>query len=65
MVMVMANICVMCGRYEEAIERLDYLLSIESGLTTNDFKLNEEFKPLWDLPAYQEMIRKHSTPSLP
>lgn len=60
MVMVMANIYVMCGRYDEAIDKLDYLLSIESGLTVNTFKLGEEFKPLWNLPRYQEMIRKHS-----
>ena len=62
MVMVMANICVICGRYDEAIDKIDYLLSIESGLTTNVFKLDDEFKPLWNLPRFQEVMKKYDLP---
>lgn len=64
MVMVMANIYLMCGRYEESIDKLEYLLSIESGFTTNDLKLNEELKPLWNLSRYQEMMRKYGASGL-
>lgn len=64
--MVMAVIYVKCGKYDEAIDQLEVLLSEQTGFTVNSFKKNSNLDPLRDLPRYQEMIRKYgSTASRP
>ena len=39
--MVMANIYMDCGKYDEAINEIDYLLSIGTEYTVNDIKLDQ------------------------
>lgn len=58
--MVMAFIYVKCGRYEQALDELEVLLSEQTPYTVNDFKLNRELDPLRKLPRYQEMVRKYA-----
>jgi|CXWL01.1.fsa_nt_gi hypothetical protein len=59
--MVMAIIYVKCGKYDEAIDQLEVLLSEQTGFTVNSFSKNSNLDPLRDLPRYQEMIRKYSS----
>jgi hypothetical protein len=61
--MVMAIIYVKCGQYDKALDELEELLSQQTNYTVNDFNLNLELQPIWNLPRYQEMMRKYSTPS--
>ncbi len=56
----LALIYTMVGEYDLALEQLDYLLSNPSDLSVNIIKLDPSWKPLWDLPEFQELIAKYS-----
>lgn len=58
--MVMAQIYTICGRYDEALEQIDYLLSQESDYTVNAFKLDKTFDPLRDMPKFQALMSKYA-----
>lgn len=57
--MVMAQIDVLCGNYDDAIDELEILLSIESWWTTNYMQADPLFKPLRDLPKFQKLMKKY------
>lgn len=57
--MVMASVYIMAGDYDKAIDKLDYLLSIPSFISVNALKLDPFYEPLWNLPRFKEMIKKH------
>ncbi len=57
--MVMAEIYVICGRYEEAIDELEYLSTIEAFDKVNGFKFNPIFAPILDHPRYVELEERH------
>lgn len=57
--MVMARIYVNCGKYDEAIDELEYLLSLESVNTANDLKLYLWVDPLRDHPRFQALLKKY------
>lgn len=57
--MVMAIIYVKCGKYDEALDQLEELLSQQTAFTVNDFILNSELAPLRRLPRYQQLLRKY------
>jgi hypothetical protein len=58
--MVMATIYTTCGRYDEAIAEIEYILSLKSNLTVNDFKLNRLYKPLRGKPEFQALMKKYA-----
>ena len=58
--MVMADIYIKCGEYDQALDELETLLSQRTGFTTNDFKLIGYLDPLRKLPRYQEMVKKYA-----
>jgi len=58
--MVMAQIYVKCGEHDKALDKLEELLSLETGFTVNDFKLNKSLAPLHNLPRYQQMMQKYA-----
>jgi hypothetical protein len=60
--MVMARIYTRCGMYDEALVEIDYLLSLESDFTVNDFKMDRDFIPLLDLPEFQALVEKYALP---
>ena len=62
--MVMAEIYMICGQYEEAIDQLDEVLSLGTVVTVNDVKMNELFKPLHDNPRYQELFERYQLPRI-
>ena len=57
--MVMAQIYAKCGRYDEAIDKIEYLLSLEGNFTVNDFKLDKNFDPLRNIPKFQALMEKY------
>jgi len=57
--MVMARIFVNCGSYDEAIDELDYLLSLKAGFSVNDLRLQRWVNPLRDHPRFQALIEKY------
>lgn len=59
--MVMARIYVNCGSYDEAIDELDYLLSLEIGFSTSDLKLQRWVNPLRDRPRFQALLEKYGS----
>ena len=56
----LARIYVMVGDYEKALEQIELLLSIPSGLTINLLKLDPVWKPLWDHPEFNKLIEKYA-----
>jgi hypothetical protein len=61
--MVMARIFARCGEYEKSIEEIDYILSLESDFTVNDFKMDRDFAPLRDLSEFQMLMNKYALPA--
>lgn len=59
--MVMANIYIICGDYDAAIDELDYVMSLEAEYTANELKLTSWLDPLRDNPRYRELIKRYSS----
>jgi len=57
--MVMAQVYTKCGYYNEAMEILEYLLSLETTFTVNDFKMDPLLKPLREKPRFQAIMQKY------
>ena len=57
--MVMAQIYIECGDYDSAFNELDYLLSLETWVTINTFKMGREWDKIRELPRYQELLKKY------
>ncbi len=57
--MVMAEIYVVCGLYEEAIDELDYYSSIESPEKIIGLNFNPIFAPILDHPRYKELVERY------
>jgi hypothetical protein len=57
--MVMAQIDVLSGAYDSAIDELEYLLSLQSWWTTTYMKADPLLEPLHELPKFKAMIQKY------
>jgi len=60
--MVMAQIETKCGNYDKAVDLIEYLLSLKSIFTVNDFKLDPLLKPLRDIPKFKALMEKYALP---
>jgi tetratricopeptide (TPR) repeat protein len=56
----LAQAYVMVGEYKQAIELIDLLLSVPGILSPPLLKLETRWSPLWDMPAFVELIAKYS-----
>ena len=58
----MARIYALVGDYEEAIDQLEYLMSIPAGgiVSVHSLRLDPIWDPLREHPRYQELIEKYS-----
>ncbi len=59
--MVMAFIYTINGQYDEALERLDYLLSIPSYCSPAYLKVEPIFAPLRKLPGFVKLVKKYGS----
>ena len=59
MVMVMASIYTKAERYDEALDELEYLLTIPSPFTARLLAITPDFAPLRAHPRFQAMIEKY------
>ncbi len=57
--MVMAQIYVNCKQYDDAIDELEYLFSVENEFSVNELKFNEDFDPIRGHPRYKELLKKY------
>jgi hypothetical protein len=57
--MVMASIYTMAGRYDDALDELEYLLSIPSPYTVQFLAVTPAFDPLRDHPRFQALLEKY------
>ena len=55
----LAQIYVMVGEYDAAIDQLEFLLSRPGELSIPLLRLDPRWKPLWDHPRFQELIEKY------
>jgi serine/threonine-protein kinase len=56
-----ARVYCMLGNFERAVDRLDYLLSIPSGVSVALLKIDPAWDPLRDHPHFQALIEKYDT----
>ena len=61
--MVMAEIYTHCGQYEEAIDELESVLSLETNITTHNLKFHVWTKPLQEIPRYKELLKQYALPT--
>jgi serine/threonine-protein kinase len=47
------------GRHQAALDRIDHLLSIPSGLTVPMLRLGPIWDPVRDHPRFQEILEKY------
>jgi len=59
--MVMAQIYTECGRYDEAIDEIEYVLSLETDVTVNRLRFLSWTEPLFKEPRFQDMISRYRT----
>ena len=59
MVMVMASVYTKAGRYDEALDELEYLLSIPSPFTAKFLTITPDFAPLRDHPRFQALLEEY------
>jgi hypothetical protein len=59
MVMVMASVYTKAGRYDDALDELEYLLSIPSPFTARLLAITPDFAPLHDYPRFQALLEKY------
>jgi hypothetical protein len=57
--MVMARIYANCGKYDQAIDELELVLSLETHITVNTLKLKHWIDPLRDNPRFKTLIKKY------
>jgi len=55
----LAEIYCMIGKYDQAIEKLDYLLSIPSKVSVPYLRIWPEYAPLRELPQFQALLEKY------
>ena len=58
--MVMARIYANCGEYDEAIDELNYLLSLEQATTVKDLNFWYWIDPFRDHPRYEAMVERYA-----
>ena len=56
----LALIYTMAGEYDNAFDKINYLLSNNTCFTVNHLQLDPEWKPLRDQSKYQDLIMKYS-----
>jgi tetratricopeptide (TPR) repeat protein len=58
-VRTLAMVYTMVGRPDQAIETLDYLLSVPSNISVKALSVMPEFAPLRGHPRFQELLKKY------
>jgi len=62
MVMVMAQIDVLIGNYDAAMDELETLLSIQTWWTTTYMEADPYLEPLRQLPRFKKLMKKYRMP---
>ena len=57
--MLMARIYTNCGKYDEAIDELEAVLSLETYVTVNTLKYKHWVDPLRDSARFEALTRKY------
>jgi len=58
MVMVMAEIYTLTGDYDQAINELEYLLSIPAPISASSIRNNTIFQPLMKIARFQKILNQ-------
>jgi len=51
---------VMVGEYDKALDKIEHLLSVPSGMSVSLLKLDPIWKPLYDHPRFKQLLEKYS-----
>ena len=56
----LAQVYVMVGEYDRALDQIEYLLSIPGELSVGNLKIDPVWAPLRTLPRFQELLEKYA-----
>jgi tetratricopeptide (TPR) repeat protein len=62
-ILSLAEVYVKVGEYDLAIDRLDYLLSINSPISPTLLRIDPIWDPLHDHPRFQALLEKYDQPA--
>ena len=54
------KVYVRVGEYDAALDQIDHLLSVSSGLSVALLRLDPRWDPLRDHPRYQELLKRYA-----
>ena len=54
-----ARICVMIGKYDEALDALEQLMTMPYNLSVNQLRLDSDWDPLRDNPRFKALLRRN------
>jgi tetratricopeptide (TPR) repeat protein len=57
----LAQIYLMVGEYDLALDQIEYLLSIPADFSINELGLDPRFDPLRNLPRYRKLVEKYGS----
>ena len=57
--MVMAQIYVIVGEYDEALDMIEFLLTIPAWVTPQLLTGDPLYEPLWELPRFKALVEKY------
>jgi TolB-like protein/Tfp pilus assembly protein PilF/predicted Ser/Thr protein kinase len=55
----MAGVNAWVGEEEKAIDQIEYLLSIPSGRSIHNYRIDPRFRSVWDHPRFKKLLRQH------
>jgi len=58
--MVMIDIYLKCGKYDETLAEIEEVLSLETEVTVNDFNLYKDLDSLRAYPGFKELMAKYA-----
>ena len=59
--MVMATIYTLAGQYDNAIDEIEFVLSIPADVSTKSLRIDPNYIALRDHPRFQALLEKYAT----
>ncbi|MGB6368911.1 MAG: tetratricopeptide repeat protein, partial [Thermoanaerobaculia bacterium] len=55
----LAGVYAWVGEEEQALDKIEYVLSIPNPISIHNYRVDPTFRSIWDHPRFQELLRQH------